>query len=258
MNFLYFPIESMKKVFIRFYEELNDFLPKEKRKARFEVEYFLASSVKDMIESLGVPHSEIDLILVNGISVNYSYLINDGDDISVYPEFESFDISDIQRLRPEPLRNPKFILDVHLGKLARYMRLLGLDTLYRNNYSDNEIVKIAADEKRVILTRDIGMLKRNEVKRGYWLRNTLLDGQVEEVIERFQLGKHLKEFSRCIDCNAMLVPVDKESVINRIPDKVKKFYNDFYVCEGCGKIYWMGSHYESMRVFVERIKNKFA
>ena len=126
---------NMHKATFRFYEELNDFLPKEKRKKRFEHNFIDRASVKDVIESFGVPHTEVDLIIVNGESKNFSYIINDGDDISVYPVFESIDISNLQKLRPEPLREPKFILDVHLGTLARYLRMLGFDTNYRNDYA---------------------------------------------------------------------------------------------------------------------------
>ncbi|MFH1198014.1 MAG: Mut7-C RNAse domain-containing protein [bacterium] len=244
----------MKKVFFRFYEELNDHLPLLKRKVRFEVDYMLPSSVKDMIEAMGVPHTEIDLILVNGYSVGFDYIIKEEDNISVYPEFESFDVTKIQRLRPEPLRDPKFILDVHLGKLARYMRLLGFDTLYRNNYSDDEIVKIADDEKRTVLTRDKGILKRNDVNRGYWLRSTDAKKQIEEVINRFQLGVRIKEFSRCISCNGKLKSIEKENVLERIPPRVKLDYTEFFICADCDKIYWMGTHYDSMKVFVGQIK----
>jgi hypothetical protein len=131
----------MKKLYFRFYEELNDFLPEEKRKTQFNHNYIDRGSVKDVIESFGIPHTEVDLILVNGDSVRFDYLINDGDDISVYPVFESLDITNAQHLRPKPLRNPKFIADVHLGKLARYLRMMGFDVLYKNDFDDNEIVK---------------------------------------------------------------------------------------------------------------------
>ncbi len=179
----------MKTASFRFYEELNDFLPKEKRKSRFEHKFIDQTSVKDMIESLGVPHVEVDLILVNGSSVNFSYIVKDQDDISVYPVFESFDISDVQHLRAIPLRNPKFILDVHLGTLARYLRILGFDAKYENNYSDDEIVNISLKEKKTILTRDKGILKRNNVTHGYWIRTTTPELQLKEVVDRFHLEK---------------------------------------------------------------------
>ncbi len=244
----------MHKATFRFYEELNDFLPKEKRKKRFEHNFIDRASVKDVIESFGVPHTEVDLILVDGESKNFSYIINDGDDISVYPIFESIDISNLQKLRPDPLREPKFILDVHLGTLAKYLRMLGFDTIYRNDFSDAEIVKISLKEKRAILTRDVGILKRSEVTRGYWVRNTDPFKQVEEIVKRFDLKNQIKEFTRCIECNTILEMIEKEKIIDRLPLKVKATQNNFLYCKNCDKIYWRGSHYESMKGLIEKLK----
>lgn len=176
---------NVKNIAIRFYEELNDFLPAEKKKTRFNYEFSGRESVKDLIEAIGIPHTEVDMILVNGKSVDFNYIVQDKDDISVYPVFESFDIKDVQHLRPEPLRNPKFILDVHLGKLARYMRMLGFDSLYENNLNDELIVELSLKEKRTILTRDVGLLKRKNITHGYYIRNTNSEKQIEEVIKRF-------------------------------------------------------------------------
>ena len=244
----------LKKVTLRFYEELNDFLPASKRKRRFEHTFIDRTSVKDMIESLGIPHTEVDLIIVNSASVNFSYLVKDEDDISVYPVFESLDITNLQRLRAQPLRKPKFILDVHLGTLSKYMRMLGLDTLYQNNYKDNEIVKISLMEKRAILTRDRGILKRSEVTHGYWIRNTKIENQLLEVINRFDLKNQIKELSRCLQCNSVLKKIAKERVINRLPKKVKEFQNEFYHCSKCDKIFWKGSHYTKMITNIEKIR----
>ncbi len=182
----------MKKVSIRFYEELNEFLPAQKRKVRFTHEYYSKPSVKDLIESFNVPHTEVDLIIVNGASVDFNYLVKDSDDISIYPEFESLDITKLQRLRPKPLRKPKFVLDVHLGTLSKYMRMLGFDTRYKNNFSDNEIIKMSLNEKRTIVTRDIGILKHKKVTRGYFVRNTNPKKQIAEIINRFDLKERLK------------------------------------------------------------------
>ena len=219
----------MKKIQIRFYEELNDFLPKEKRKVRFAHEFTDRPSVKDSAESLGIPHTEIDLILINGISVNFEHIVQDGDDISVYPVFESFDIADAQHLRPKPLRDPKFILDVHLGKLARYMRMFGFDTLYENYYSDEEIVEISKRERRTILTRDLGILKRKEVTHGYWVRNIKIEKQVKEIIERFHLHNEIKQFSRCLKCNGLLTEIEKSKVVDKIPPKVRNYIDNYYI-----------------------------
>ncbi len=238
--------EVEKEIYLRFYEELNDFLPKGKRKKTFAHKYFNKASVKDIIESLGVPHTEIDLILVNGVSVDFNYIVKENDRISVYPVFESMDISGLQHLRAKPLRNPKFVLDVHLGKLARLMRLAGFDSIYKNDYDDDEIVKISTNQHRTILTRDTGLLKRKEITHGYFIRNIKAEKQLEEVINRFDLKKSIKPFSRCLVCNTELQPVSKDKIIDRIPPKVKKHHSEFSICENCNKIYWKGTHYERM------------
>ncbi len=245
----------MHKIYLRFYEELNDFLPEEKKKKRFTHNFIDRTSVKDLIESLGIPHTEVDMILVNGKSVNFKYLINDGYDISVYPLFESFDISDVQHLRAKSLRKPKFISDVHLGRLTRYLRMMGLDVLYKNDFEDDEIVKISLKEKRAILTKDRGILKRGEVTHGYWVRSIKVEEQVKEVLRRFALQKEIKEFSRCIECNDLLKPIKKELIINQLQPNVAQSQNEFYKCPSCKKNYWKGTHYQRMLLFVQSLKN---
>ena len=245
----------MHKIRFRFYEELNDFLPEEKRKVRFAHNYIDRASVKDVIESLGVPHTEVDLILINGNSVGFDYLINDDDDISVYPLFEALDISDVQHLRPKPLRNPKFIADVHLGKLTRYLRMMGFDVLYENNFEDDEIVKISLEDKRAILTKDRGILKRSEATHGYWVRSSKVKEQVVEIIKRFDLKKLIKEFTRCIECNSMLESISKNEIINELPPKVSKSRAVFSRCPSCSKLYWKGTHHQRMLSFIKIIKN---
>ena len=245
----------MKKVCFRFYEELNDFLPEEKRKIRFAHNYIDRASVKDVIELFGVPHTEVDLILVNGNSVEFDYLINDVDDISVYPVFESLDITNVQHLRPKPLRNPKFIADVHLGTLARYLRMMGFDVFYKNDFNDNEIINLSLAEKRAILTRDRGILKHSKVTHGYWIRSTKVKKQVIEVIKRFDLKNIIKEFSRCIDCNSVLKPVSKNKIIKELPPKVSKSQADFSQCPACNKNYWKGTHHQQMLSFIQSVKD---
>lgn len=243
----------MKKIFIRFYEELNDFLPEDTRKKRFEHPFKNNPSVKDLIESLGVPHVEIDLILVNGKSVGFAYRVKNNDDISVYPVFESFDIGEVQHLRSRPLREKKFILDVHLGTLAKYLRILGFDTLYENNYSDDQIVEYALREERTILTKDRGILKRNNVTRGYFVRNTQPEKQLEEITKRFDLKGSIKEFTRCLVCNSLLENAGVEKIEKLVPRKVKLYHKVYYYCSKCDKIYWNGSHYKRMRELIIRV-----
>lgn len=238
--------------FFRFYEELNDFLPPEKQKISFEYYFSDNPAIKDAIEAIGIPHTEVDLILVNGHSVGFDYHLQKGDRVSVYPVFEALDITTVSKVREKPLRNPRFILDVHLGKLARLLRLLGFDTLYRNDYPDLEIVKIAHDERRIILTRDRGILKFKIVTHGYWIRNTASEKQLYEVMARFQLKSLVTPFQRCLECNGLIVSIEKEKVIDQIPQKAASYYNHFYNCTDCRKIYWQGSHFKKMEKFVQK------
>ena len=185
----------------RFYEELNDYLPPEQRKRTIAREITGTPSVKDAIESLGVPHTEIDLILVDGRSVRFDRRLRGGERIAVYPEFERFDISPLHRLRPKPLREPRFVADVHLGTLARFLRLLGFDTRYGNGLDDAELAAITSREKRILLTRDVGLLKRKAVVRGQWLRSRDPEQQVTEIVEALHLKRLLRPFTRCMTCN---------------------------------------------------------
>ena len=248
---------NFKTLNIRFYEELNDFVSKDKRKKRFQHKFIDRTSVKDLIESLGVPHTEVDLILVNGNSVSFDYIINDKDDIAVYPVFESLDITNIQHLRKKPFRKPRFVCDVHLGKLARNLRMLGFDVFYENTLDDNNIVKIAMVEKRTILTRDVGILKRNEVTRGYFLRSTDPEEQTSEVLKRFDLYINIKLFSRCLECGNTLKNIAKKKIIDLIPETIKNTQTNFVICPTCKKIYWKGSHYQNMLSFIKKLQSPF-
>lgn len=243
----------MPKARLRFYAELNDLLPRRIRRVPFDHTFGDRSSVKHIIEALGVPHTEVDLILVNGRSVDFSYLLKDGDRISIYPVFETFDISPLVRLRPQPLREPCFILDTHLGKLAAYLRMLGFDTRYGNSYEDGELALIASEEKRIILTRDRGLLKRKMVTHGYIVRETIPRVQILEVIKRFDLPTSISPFKRCIRCNGLLEAVQKEKIIDRLQPNTMRYFDEFRICTKCSRIYWKGSHYERMKEFIDAI-----
>jgi uncharacterized protein with PIN domain len=231
----------------RFYEELNDFLPEARRKRDFEIDIDRARSVKDAIESAGVPHTEIDLIVVDGKSVDFAHLLRGGERVSVYPMFESLDISPIVRLRPMALRDPRFVVDVNLGKLARHLRMAGFDTLWANDWDDDELMRIAAVQKRTLLTRDKAILRRREVDRGYFVRATASEAQLGEVVRALQLEGLLAPFTRCRECNAPLEDAAKEAVIDRLPEKVRAFYDRFKRCPGCDRVYWEGTHFARMK-----------
>jgi uncharacterized protein len=242
----------------RFYEELNEFLPLNKRKELFDYSFKGNPSVKDAIEALGVPHVEVDLILVNSISVNFSKKLISGDMVSVYPVFESIDITPVIHLREKPLRDIKFILDVHLGKLAKYLRLCGFDTLYRTDLNDREIIDLSVCEKRIILTHDIGLLKNNRVTHGYWIRSQFHDEQLREVLLRFDLVNQILPFTRCMECNGLLAKVPKADILDRLLPHIRETFQKFIKCTGCNRIYWEGSHYEKMRKYLDNvIKNVY-
>lgn len=234
----------------RFYEELNDFLAPERRKREFDYRCARAATVKNAIEALGVPHTEVELVLVNGASVDFSHIVREGDRVAVYPRFESFDIRPLLRVRPEPLRETRFVADTHLGGLARLLRTLGFDTVYGNGLSDEDIVSIAAGEGRVILTRDKALLKRREVTHGCFVHAVKPREQMKELVERLQLASSLRPYSRCVHCNGVLRSIDKAAVLEQIPASVARRYDEFLLCPPCDQVYWVGDHWREMRALL--------
>jgi uncharacterized protein len=235
----------------RFYEELNDFLAPARRKQAFTVPCAEAATTKHMIEALGVPHTEVELILVNGESVDFSRQLEDGDRVAVYPRFEAMDVTPLLRVREHPLRQPSFVADAHLGGLAHMLRMLGFDTLYDNHYHDAEIVTIAEAAGRIVLTRDRELLKRRAVTHGCYVHALKSEQQLREIVGRLDLVRCAQPFTLCLHCNAPLRPVDKASVVDRLPPKVVAFYDRFSTCDRCGRVYWEGSHWRNMRVLLD-------
>jgi uncharacterized protein with PIN domain len=230
----------------RFYAELNDFLPPAKRKVDFTYEWHGADSIKHLIEAIGVPHTEVDLILVNGASVDFAYHPHDGDRISVYPVFESLDVASVTHLRPRPLRDTKFVLDGHLGRLAAYLRMLGFDTWCRTEADDETLARVSQAERRNLLTRDHGLLKRSLVTHGYYVRSNLPRDQLREVIERFDLQHAVQPFTRCLVCNGRLQAVAIDAIRDQLLPDTVRHYQEFWRCDQCGKVYWRGPHYRRM------------
>lgn len=243
----------MAAAWFRFYAELNDFLAPENRGRSIERRFVAAGSMKDFIESFGVPHTEVELILVNGQSVDFSYRVEDGDAVSVYPVFESLDVSPIARLREAPLRDLRFVLDVHLGRLAAYLRMAGFDSQYHNAAGDPELAEVVATEKRVLLTRDRYLLMRSKVDRGYWVRSNEPKRQLTEVLKRFDLVRSLRPFTRCMRCNGELIRVSREAVWDCLPEGVRE-REEFRRCVNCGQVYWEGTHHARMRTMLEWAK----
>jgi uncharacterized protein with PIN domain len=243
----------MRKAYFRFYGSLNDFLPPQRKQTRFTYRLKDIASIKDTIEAIGIPHPEVDLLLVNHESVDFSYWVQDEDWVSVYPGFTCLDITPITKVRPPALAEARFVLDIHLGKLATYLRLLGFDTLYRNDYHDQELAAISSQQRRILLTRDRGLLKRSLVTYGYWVRQQKPEAQSLEILHRFELFKQIRPFHRCLRCNSPVQPVAKESICDRLLPKTQQYYDEFCRCQQCDRLYWKGSHYEKMQQFVESV-----
>lgn len=241
------------RVHLRFYEELNDFLPAKRQKIEFVHHHKKTGSVKDLVESLGVPHTEIDLILVNGQSVDFHYQVQDGDRISVYPVFEALDITPLNRLRPRPLRTTRFVLDAHLGRLAAYLRMLGFDALYRNDYDDPTLADISVAQHRILLTCDRKLLMRSQITHGYFVRSRQPRQQLREVIDRLDLHNQFRPFTRCLHCNGMIRPVAKALIQDQLLPHTRAHQELFGQCDQCHKIYWKGTHYQQMRQLIDEL-----
>ncbi len=244
-----------------FHAELNDFLPLHKRQVIRPHFFAERASIKDMIEALGVPHTEVYCIEVNESFVDFSYIVQDKDIINVYPISATAVNTPTISVQPQPLSVICFVLDIHLGKLATSLRLLGFDTLYRNDYDDQELAEISSSQSRILLTRDKGLLMRSLVTHGYYVRSTNPQQQIVEVLQRFDLFKIVSPFQRCLRCNGLLKSVAKESVINQLPESVRSRSvsagesqnHEFHRCEDCDRIYWKGTHYERLQQFIEQV-----
>lgn len=235
----------------RFYEELNDFLPRERRKRDVVYRCARAATVKNAIEALGVPHTEVELILVNGESVDFSQLVGEGDRVSVYPKFEAFDIGALLKVRERPLRELRFVADAHLGGLARMLRMLGFDTLFSNDFADERIRMLGACEGRVVLTRDRELLKARSITHGCYVHALRPQDQLREVVERLQLASSVKPFTLCLHCNLPLAPIQKEAIEERLSPRVAALHQRFHWCAGCDRVYWEGSHWARMREMLQ-------
>lgn len=240
----------------RFFGGLNDFLPRRQRHQTIQHHFDWRASIKDMIESLGLPHPEIDVLLVNGVSVDFDAIVRDGDQIAVYPYDETPGAEKIRHLIPANTDKPRFILDTHLGRLAAYLRMMGFDTLYRNDYPDDELAQVSHDEGRILLTRDIGLLKRSLVERGYFMRQTEPAARLQEITRRYALKPYIEPFKYCMRCNGLLQAVEKSAILDRISTRTAANFDAFHRCERCEQIYWQGGHYERLQELIARIREE--
>ena len=246
----------MNCVSVRFYGALNDLLHQDQKYRTFSHAFNGHPSVKDLIESLGVPHTEVDLLLIDGQSVDFLRQLHGGERLTVYPVFKTLDISTISLVRPAPLAEYHFTLDVHLGKLAAYLRMVGFDAHYSNTASKNQLVSDALTDSRILLTFDRELLMRKEVRYGYLVRSRTPALQLAEVLDRFQLGDQLHPFEKCMHCNGDLIAVAKEAVFSSLPKNIGETMDEFHLCPTCGRIYWKGTHFRRMNDFIQQVMEK--
>jgi uncharacterized protein len=248
--------EPVGYVEVRAYAELNDFLAPELRGATVRRPFRPHQTVKDVLEAMGIPHTEIDLILVNGDPADFGHRPTAGDRIAAYPMFEALDVGSTTRLRPLPLRDPRFVVDVNLGRLARLLRVLGFDVWWSSDADDATLAHVSLDEQRILLTRDRGLLKRRAITHGLFVHSQDPEEQTLEVIRRLDLRQRLAPLTRCLHCNGKLAPVAKHEVIDRLEPLTRRYYEEFSRCAECGRIYWAGSHHARLLGIVERIRDQ--
>lgn len=231
----------MSTAYFLFFGRLRDFLRRDQRDQSVPVHFQGRQSLKHLVESLGVPHPEIGQVQVNGQEKKVSAITQDGDLVGVHPVRNGCPVE------------PRFLLDSHLGRLAAYLRMLGFDCLYRNDYEDAELAGILQRDERILLSRDRRLLMRKVVIYGYCLRSLNSLEQLTEVVQRFDLAKSIAPFHRCVRCNYPLEPVSKEAILNRLEPLTKQYFDEFHICPACKQIYWKGSHYERMLKLIEQV-----
>jgi uncharacterized protein len=233
---------------VRAYAELVDLLGA----TDVEVPIGEPRSVKDLIESVGVPHPEIDLLLVDDEPVGFDHLVRGGERVAVYPPLRSLRPASVS-LWPTPPEPRRFVLDVHLGTLARRLRLLGFDTWYATDADDALLAEVAVDEQRILLTRDRGLLMRRAIVHGYCPRSDDPEEQAREVSDRYHLAERARPLSRCVRCNGELVAVERDEVLHLLPARTRREFDRFARCTGCGQVYWPGSHVDAVENFLASV-----
>ena len=225
----------------RFHGELAEFLPRARRGGAFSYSCARAATLKNAIESLGVPHTETGRLRVNGVPATLSRIVREADAVEVFPQHAADVVMD---------GTPSFIADAHLGGLARLLRMLGFDTLFENAYADRHILELLARERRILLTRDRELLKCRDVLCGCFVHALKAEAQLNEVVARYALARHSRPFTLCLHCNVRLEAAGPDAVAARAPAPIAARYTRFARCPGCERIYWEGSHWTRMRAML--------
>ncbi len=273
----------MMTIRLGFHGDLEDLRPERERGHDIAASVDGHASLKDLIESFGVPHTEVGRVTVEGHPVDLASSTamaaggadragvvgrpvdlasqcvvaagNDraGSDTDRAGVEIRIDVEPVE-FRLDPLDpDPRFVLDVHLGRLARHLRLLGLDALYSNRWEDVELGRVAAVEARWLLTRDRKLLMRRAVTRGRCLRSQDPILQAREIVGHFDLTARLRPWIRCLACGALVEPVDKQAILPRLLPKTRLYYERFRRCAGCGGVYWEGSHHATLQRVIAMI-----
>ncbi|RDE18472.1 hypothetical protein DV711_17645 [Motiliproteus coralliicola] len=240
----------------RFYGGLNDFLPAEKRYQASAFRFSGTPGLRDSIQAQRVPHVEVALVLVNGQPQSAEYQLQPEDQIAVYPRFQHLQPESSKQWHPPPPEPPRFILDVHLGKLCRHLRMLGFDTRWGNDYEDPFIIDTALAEQRIVLTRDLGILKQARLPWGYFVRAIEPTRQITEITDYFTLADFWQPLTRCINCNGMLARVSKDDILEQLPPGTRRSYDNFYQCHDCRQLFWRGAHYIGLMAKLSGLQEK--
>lgn len=234
----------MKSADFHLDDDLTQLLPRARRANAIVYQFSGPQSLKHLLESLGIPHTEVGAVQVNGKTEALQYLVNDGDQVEVSSSALAEDLAD----------EPRFVLDGHLGRLVSRLRMLGLDCLYWIDAEDGALLHAAISSNRILLTRDRRLLMRKILALGYLVRHLEPRRQLQEVLDRYRLRKWIRPFQRCIRCNHVLEPADKDSVLERLEPLTRRYFSEFRVCPGCGHIYWKGSHYDRMLALIADLR----
>ena len=245
----------------RFHQVLGVFLPRDRRGRTFAAACAQRSTTKHMIEALGVPHTEVEMVLVNREESAFDRVIVEGDHVAVYARFELHAIGPYavpvqERPRDRPRARMRFIADSHLGGLARLLRMAGYGTLYDNHYHDDDVERLAQQDDRIVLTRDRELLKRRAVVHGCYIHAFDPVRQLQELFDRLDLAGGARPFSLCLHCNMALRAVDKASVAERLPPSVRALHDSFTICDTCLRIYWKGSHHRRMAALLGAVARR--
>jgi uncharacterized protein with PIN domain len=249
------PENNMPFISINLSDAFSCFLSPKNRNRSIDYPGDRNASIKDIIESLGVPHTEIGRISLplQNRDVDFTFIPKNRDVIKVYPVDVPFDVTTPSLLRPEPLSRVSFFVDLNVGKLALLLRILGIDTESCPDIDDKEIALKVEKEKRILLSKDIGLLKRKNIIFGKHVRAIFPDDQLKEVLDHFGLKGPFDLFSLCLLCNRKTLKVNKEDIIDRLEPLTIKYFNHFKICPRCERIYWQGSHHEEMQKRLSRI-----